>query len=86
VRVRVRVQEGVITHNMQMMLEQELIQILLAYTLLLTAFKERGAEAAELDRVCEEHLLHLSGKSVDFNVAYALDTLQQHRLVARKVS
>lgn len=74
-----------LTHKVQMMIEQELMQVLLAYTLLLTVFKERGAVDVELDKVCEEHLYSLTGQDVDFNVHYALDLCERHRVVTRKV-
>ena len=78
-------QESVLTHKVQMMIEQELMQVLLAYTMLLTVFKERGAVDVELDKVCEEHLFSLTGKNVDFNVQHALELCERHRIIFKKV-
>jgi hypothetical protein len=75
----------VLTHKVQMMIEQELMQVLLAYTLLLTVFEQRGAVDVELDKVCEEHLFSLTGKAVDFNVQHALELCERHHIISKKV-
>lgn len=77
-------QEGVITHTTEMMVEQETMQMLLAYTMLLTEFTRDGATNQELDEACEEYLRKFFSVDVDFNVEYGLAKLREYNLITQQ--
>mmetsp|Transcript_2138 Transcript_2138/g.4343 ORF Transcript_2138/g.4343 Transcript_2138/m.4343 type:complete len:610 (+) Transcript_2138:52-1881(+) len=77
-------QEGVMTHMTEMMVEQETMQMLLAYSLLLSQFSPRGATNAELDKACEDHLLSKFNVDVDFDVDYGIRKLREYHMIQTK--
>lgn len=78
-------QEGVVYYISEMMEEQELSQMLLAYYVLLYLFDSRGCRAEDLDDKCEQLLVEWFNVEIDFNVNRVLQKLQNMNVISCKV-
>mmetsp|Transcript_15281 Transcript_15281/g.21082 ORF Transcript_15281/g.21082 Transcript_15281/m.21082 type:complete len:146 (-) Transcript_15281:34-471(-) len=71
-------QEGVLTVATDQVVEQESMQMLLAYTVLLTKFHDQGATLDELGKACEAELQKRWRVDVNFDVCYGVEMLTDY--------
>eukprot|EP00959_Pyramimonas_sp_CCMP1952_P062244 1301316-Pyramimonas_sp.AAC.1 len=68
------------------MIEQETMQMMLAYTVLLRLYGADGVSMEELGKTCEEQLWEMFQVDVEYNVEYGVNLLQSFNLLEIKAS
>jgi hypothetical protein len=77
-------QEGVLAYVSDSTIEQELTQMLLAYTVILRMFGAGGAPMNELNKTCEDQLWEMFQVDSAYTAEYGVKLLESYHLVETK--